>query len=194
MGCTVNKFVAIIAVCGLCACSFTTATESECDKELALAGPYGRRTSDQVCDLKPYHADETFTQEEQAKVIRAEALVAQAFCAPSVGVIFDLPHPPDPHIQCGRGQILKSTKGGGGQFLPNYGCMSIGTMFPDQVEPIVAHELGHFRGLGHLTDTQPGIMNGTPTQSIWTKEDQAACEAKGMCLCHHEEFEQKEGL
>lgn len=129
----------------------------------------------------PWHADESFADEERRAIIDGERWIAERVDEEPAGVVFDVAHPADDDPGA-AGQIIRRP-GWGGYCNHENGVIYIGVLFlHGEYEPtaaLAAHELGHWRGLHHHDG--PGVMNPLAADFRWTAEDQSSCVEAGVC-------------
>jgi len=137
-------------------------------------------------DPEPWHAEESFTAEERAAIIEAEAWITQRVGRPTRGVVFDLAPRTDP-TDCPDRCLLKGTAAGGVSYWEPKAeaqVIYLGTegriiTMPDGsreaywLKALVAHELGHYYGLRHH-DGQ-GVMNPDAITFNWTSASEVSC-------------------
>lgn len=135
---------------------------------------------------EPWHAEESFTAEERAAIVEAEAWITQRVGRPSRGVVFDLEARTAP-ADCPDRCLLKGTNPGGVFFkepeVEAY-VVYLGTegriiTMPDGsreaywLKALVAHELGHYYGLRHHEGQ--GVMNPEAITFNWTSSSEVSC-------------------
>lgn len=139
------------------------------------------------CALSPaeprFHGDVTFTAEERAAIERGDAWLAAQIDADPLGIVWDLPHPdriedaPAYAIVRARPRIGVGEYDGALHVLLNPESVNI-----PGLELLTAHELGHYRGMGHHDScgvmTDGGIRDELPQ---WTPADLAECRRVRLC-------------
>lgn len=123
------------------------------------------------------HGDVTFTAEERASVERGAAFIsARTPDEGAVVVLWDAPHVDGP---CEGDTIQRSAGGTGG--VTSESCIVLGLQDPHgtlALDALAAHELGHWRGMGHVIR---GLMQPLDMPLAWSDEDQAECLSRGAC-------------
>ncbi len=128
--------------------------------------------------VSPFHGDVTFTAIERAAIERGAAFTAEHTGAP-LDIVWDAPHVPDGTCRVGT---IERSEGTGALAERGLGCIHIGVTQPEYIAVLAAHELGHWRGLEHVTH---GLMQPVVTPTLaWSEEDQAECVRVGRCEPH----------
>jgi hypothetical protein len=125
-------------------------------------------------ETQPFHGDVSFTAEERESVERGNAFLAQHVGQEPFAIVWDGDGTESLAISKGVRVGLAGHNDGTGRIQIGEGMASV------RLSAVVAHELGHERGLSHHNGA--GLMGIDGTDSlVWTADDQASCELDGIC-------------
>jgi len=139
------------------------------------------------CSLSPqeptFHGDVTFTREERAAIERGDVWLAVHAGRDPLGIVWDLPHydrvedAPAYSIVRARPRIGVGEYDGQLRVTLNPSAVNL-----DGLELLTAHELGHYRGMGHH-DACGLMADGAIRDQLpsWTPADDAECRRVGLC-------------
>jgi len=130
-----------------------------------------------------FHGDVTFSLEERAAIERGDAWLAARIGRDPLGVVWDLPHG-EPASAAPPYSIVRLRPPVG---VGEYDGRLRVVLNPDAVtleglELLTAHELGHYRGMGHHNERgvmqEGGIRDELP---VWTAADAEECRRVRLC-------------
>lgn len=131
-----------------------------------------------------WHGDVSFTLVERKAIEEGNEYIAARMGTKPYDIVWDEPHRVD-ETRCveDRTIIRRVMREYSGFYRGNPKCVEIDPTDP-LMSAVAAHEFGHSRGLGHLPENVPGLMNPVVSAPLplWSPEDQLMCELTWRCL------------
>ena len=136
-----------------------------------------------VSNEPTFHGDVAFSLEERAAIDRGDTWLAAQIGREPLGIVWDLPHvdrvddaPPHSIVRL-RPPVGVGEYDGELRVVLNPDAVTL-----EGLELLTAHELGHYRGMGHHNARgvmqEGGIRDELP---VWTEADSRECRRVHLC-------------